>query len=301
MADPLQDHFGTRIPGEEIMTADTDETTGDCDLTLFVACYNEEGGIINSITTAIAAAEDVGLSYEIIVVDDASTDGSVKLVKEFMAEHPQIPIKLVVNDANQGVGTNYVKAAFFGRGKYLRMICGDDVETKDVLVSIFKRIGEADMILSYHVDTSARTFFRRFVSRAFTILVNILSGYRIKYYNGLAVHLRYSILLWHTNSQGLGFQAENIARLLSHGATYLEVPVVAGERAAGRSKAFAIRNIFSVGHVVLEIFITRLRRMLFPQSLSAHNRNEAVFSTPAFTRRARADGPGIVETSPAPK
>jgi glycosyltransferase involved in cell wall biosynthesis len=281
-----------RIPGKDIMNVDIDETAGECQLTLFVACYCEEQGIIPSIRTAIAAAEEVGLSHEVIVVDDASTDGSVKLVKEFMAEHPQIPIKLIVNDVNQGVGANYVKAAVFGRGKYFRMICGDDVETKEILVAIFKRIGEADMILSYHTDTSARTRFRLFVSRAFTFLVNVLSGYRIKYYNGLAVHLRYNILRWHTNSQGFGFQAENITRLLGLGATYIEVGVPAGERAAGTSKAFALRNIFSVGHVILEIFLGRVRRILFPRSASLFKRNEAVFCTPAFEGRLAVAGPG---------
>src|SRR5436853_5434346 len=99
-----------------------------CELTLFVACFNEEVGIIPTLETVLAAVEEVGCSYEVLVIDDASTDNSVKLVRQFMAEHLTLPITLYVNDVNQGLGVNFSEAAFRGRGRYYRLICGDNVE-----------------------------------------------------------------------------------------------------------------------------------------------------------------------------
>jgi len=246
------------------MMALTPELTHDCDLSLFVACYNEEEGIIPTLDTVVAAAREVGITYDVVIIDDCSTDRSVEVIVEYLRTHPDLPITLFVNEVNQGVGSNYAEGSFRCRGRYYRMICGDNVESKDTLVSIFRRIGEADMIIPYPADTTFRGPFRRGVSRAFTILVNLLSGHRIRYYNGLAVHFRYNVMRWHSNSHGFGFQADLITRLLDLKATYIEIPVYPNERAAGATKAFKFRNICSVGHTLLEIWLRRLGKLVYP-------------------------------------
>jgi glycosyltransferase involved in cell wall biosynthesis len=246
------------------MMALTPELTHDVDLSLFVACYNEEEGIVPTLDTVVAAAREVGITYDIVIIDDCSTDRSVEVIVEYLRTHPDLPITLFVNEVNQGVGSNYAEGAFRCRGKYYRMICGDNVESKDNLVSIFRRIGEADMIIPYPADTTFRGPFRRGVSRAFTILVNLLSGHRIRYYNGLAVHFRYNVMRWHSNSHGFGFQADLITRLLDLKATYIEIPVYPNERAAGATKAFKFRNMCSVGHTLLEIWLRRLGKLVYP-------------------------------------
>lgn len=246
------------------MMALTPELTHDCDLSLFVACYNEEEGIVSTLDTVVAAATEVGISYDIVIIDDCSTDRSVKVILEYLETHPGLPITLYVNSVNQGLGSNYAEGAFRCRGKYYRLICGDNVESKETLVSIFKHIGHADIVIPYPADTAFRGLFRRLVSRSYTMLVNVLSGYSIRYYNGLAVHLRYNVMRWHSNSHGFGFQADLITRLLDLKATYIEIPVYPNERAAGATKAFKFRNICSVGHTLLEIWLRRLGKLVYP-------------------------------------
>ncbi|MGO9108220.1 MAG: glycosyltransferase family 2 protein [Thermoguttaceae bacterium] len=244
------------------MNACLTETAAECDLSLFVACYNEEEGILPTLNTVLAALQEVGCTYDIVIVDDASQDRSVPLIEQFMEEHPEVPITLVVNEFNQGLGVNYVEAAFRGRGRYYRAICGDDVESKETLISVFRRLGEADIILTYHADASARTWLRRMISRTYTGLVNLLSGCRIRYYNGLAVLPRYDVMRWHPNSPGFGFQADLVTRLLYMGATSLEIPVIPKERGNGKSNALKFKNLCSVAHSLLEIFIRRLGRIM---------------------------------------
>ena len=247
------------------MTATPPELTHDCDLSLFVACYNEEEGIIPTLDTVVAAATEVGISYDIVIMDDCSTDRSVELIVEYLRTHPDLPITLYVNEVNQGVGANYAEAAFRCRGKYYRMICGDNVESKEALVTIFRRVGEADMIIPYPADTTFRGPFRRGVSRSFTLLVNLLSGYRVRYYNGLAVHYRYNVMRWHSNSHGFGFQADLLTRLLSRGLSYKEIAVYGQERQAGNSKALTFRNFASVAHSLQNIVIRRASKLLYGQ------------------------------------
>jgi len=246
------------------MTATTPELTHDCDLSLFVACYNEQDGIVPTLETVVAAVTEVGISYDIVIIDDCSTDHTVEVILRYLESHPTLPITLFVNGVNQGLGSNYAEGAFRCRGKYYRLICGDNVESKETLVSIFRHIGEADIIIPYPADTTFRGPFRRLVSSSFTTLVNLLSGYSIRYYNGLAVHLRYNVMRWHSNSHGFGFQADLITRLLDLKASYIEIPVYPNERAAGATKAFKFRNMCSVGHTLLEIWLRRLGKLVYP-------------------------------------
>ncbi|MEI6657458.1 MAG: glycosyltransferase family 2 protein [Planctomycetota bacterium] len=250
------------------MTALTPELTHDCDLSLFVACYNEEEGIVPTLETVVAAVTEVGISYDVVIIDDCSTDHTVDVILRFFKANPTLPITLYVNGVNQGLGSNYAEGAFRCRGKYYRLICGDNVESKESLVSIFRHIGEADIVIPYPADTAFRGPFRRLVSRSFTVLVNWLSGYSIRYYNGLAVHLRYNVMRWHSNSHGFGFQADLITRLLDLKATYIEIPVYPNERAAGATKAFKFRNICSVSHTLLEIWLRRLGKLVYPAAAS---------------------------------
>ena len=244
------------------MNACLTDTETQCDLSLFVACYNEESGIIPTLETLLAALHEAGCSYDITIIDNASLDRSVELIEQFMAENPDVPITLVRNEFNQGLGVNYVEAAFLGRGRYYRAICGDDVESKETLVRVFERLGEADILLTYHADASARPWMRRMISRTYTRLVNLLSGCRIRYYNGLAVLPRYDVMRWHPNSPGFGFQADLVTRLLYIGATCREIPVIPKERTDGKSSALKFKNLCSVAHSLLEIFIRRVGRFL---------------------------------------
>jgi glycosyltransferase involved in cell wall biosynthesis len=232
-------------------------------LTLFVACYNEEENIKDTLDTVVEACAEVNVSYEIIVIDDASKDRSVEIIQNYVLTHPLVKLKLVVNAQNQGLGTNYVEGAFLGSGEWYRLICGDNVEPKETLVKVFSQIGKADLIIPFQVNCPGRSASRMLLSKAYTSLVNAISGNSIRYYNGLCLTKRWLVMRWHPSSHGFGIQADLVTRLISVGATYLELPVDARERANGNSKAITFKNFCSVGHSLLNIFIRRCSKILY--------------------------------------
>jgi dolichol-phosphate mannosyltransferase len=227
------------------------------DLTLFVACYNEEENIVCTLEEIARAMSALNLLWEVIVIDDASTDRSVAIIKQYMNEHADYPIILMECASNKGLAQNFIDSAFLGRGKYYRIINGDNVESSDQIASILSHIGEADIIIPFHSQNRGRSPFRVRLSRMFTFLVNLLSGYRLKYYNGCSVHLRYDVMRWHVNCSGFDFQANLIVRLLRQGRTYIEIPVVGGERAFGYSKALTLKNFFSAARFFMDLAFQR--------------------------------------------
>lgn len=68
-------------------------------------------------------------NFEIIVCDDHSSDNTVAVVKGI--SDPRI--KLVENPVNLGMGENWNKALSYARGKYVKLLCGDDILYPDCL------------------------------------------------------------------------------------------------------------------------------------------------------------------------
>ena len=58
------------------------------DLTIFVSCYNETPYIIRTLDTLRSALAELKFSYEIIVIDDCSRDGSADLLKDYIRANP---------------------------------------------------------------------------------------------------------------------------------------------------------------------------------------------------------------------
>lgn len=228
------------------------------DISIYVSCYNEEEFIVDSLNTIIAALQQAGRTFEVIVIDDCSKDRSVELVQTYIEQHPDINIILRVNKKNKGLAQNYVDGAFIGRGKYYRLICGDNAEPIETIVNVLNKIGEADIIVPYYVSAEGKSASRQFISKSFTQLINFISGNKINYYNGLQVHLRYNVMRWHPNTRGFGFQAALLCTLLELGFTHTQVPCITVERRGGGGNALNWKNLRSVMHTMASILLRRL-------------------------------------------
>lgn len=73
-------------------------------LSIIVPCYNEERSIRSMLDRVIKATLPAGVSREIIIVNDCSTDRSVEVVESFVNAHPQEEIRLYHHERNSGKG-----------------------------------------------------------------------------------------------------------------------------------------------------------------------------------------------------
>lgn len=226
-------------------------------ISFIVTCYNEEKNVVGAIEKVHSAAKQLNLGHEIIVFDDASKDKTAQVVQEYIKNHPEVPVFLQQNKINRGVAYNFVEGAFIGKCNYCRLICGDDIEPIHTHIEILKQMGKADLIIPYYKKIVGRTWFRHLISFSFTKLVNFISGYSLKYYNGCPIIKRYDLMRWHVEATGLGYQAEFITRLLRQGRNYYEIAVDGYDREG--SVSLRIRNIVSVTHSIIKIFLQRLR------------------------------------------
>jgi len=91
-------------------------------LSVLMTAYNREKYIAEAIESVLASTYK---NFELIIVDDCSTDNTFSIAKKYAANDNRI--KLYVNDSNLGQFANRNKAASYASGKYLKFVDSDDI------------------------------------------------------------------------------------------------------------------------------------------------------------------------------
>ena len=214
-------------------------------LSIFVPCFNEEKNITKTLNNIKEAVE--GINYEILVANDGSKDRTVEFVEKFKKENQNLNIKIFSNKINRGLGFNYYETAYKAEGKYYMQLMGDASEPPNTIKKMLENLGKAEIIMAYFPGKNdKRSLPRRFISKAFVILLNIITFNNLKRYNGPAIHLLENVKLYKRGAVGMGYQAELITFLLTLNKTYKEVLTETIEREFGTSKAITLNNILNV-------------------------------------------------------
>ncbi len=224
-------------------------------VTFIVPCYNEAKNISGTLAEIDAAFRASGLaSYEIVVVDDCSTDNTGEIVAARAASDPRV--RLVTNKQNLSLGGAYKVGVKTAHGTYVIMVPGDNAHPHDGITPILQQAGKADIIIPYVRNPHARSWLRRMGSRAFTSLVNALFGLDVPYFNGLVLHKTALLRTIDIRANDFAYQAEALVKLLRNGASYSKIPVDIAERAEGHSSALRPRNIYRVIKTILSLWVS---------------------------------------------
>ncbi|MEJ8756635.1 glycosyltransferase family A protein [Pontibacter sp. H259] len=90
-------------------------------VSVLMTSYNREKYIGQAIESVLASTYN---NFELIIVDDKSSDKTVEITRSFAAADSRI--KVYINDQNLGDYSNRNKAAAFAKGKYLKYVDSDD-------------------------------------------------------------------------------------------------------------------------------------------------------------------------------
>lgn len=233
------------------------------DVTFYIPCLNEEENIAATLETVFEAVKAFPYRCEIIAVDDGSRDSTLEILKAKAASNPPVPIRIVENSENKGLGYNYFAAAFQARGEYYMLVNGDNVEPAATLRAILAQKGQADMVIPHFGKKDRRGWNRRLVSWLFTAIVNTLTFNRVRYYNGPVLHRTENVRRHHAETVGYGYQAELLCKLLNDGKNYCHVLVQNSDRERGFSKAFSLGNILSVSNSLFHIAFRQFVRFVW--------------------------------------
>ncbi|NMC77302.1 MAG: SDR family NAD(P)-dependent oxidoreductase [Candidatus Methanofastidiosa archaeon] len=220
-------------------------------ISILVPAFNEEKNLQGTLERIIKALNVTVEDFEIIICNDGSTDNT-RIVADQLAKDHEF-VKVIHNSTNMGLGYCYQLGIEIAEKQLFIYIPGDNTWPYRSLLELFGNIGKADIITSYSSNPQVRTRVRRIVSKGYTNVLNILSGYRMHYYNGLTIYPTDFLKKISIKTTGFGFQAETLLRALTAGYSVTEVALPIDERTSGKSKAVNIKNIISVVQTIFRI------------------------------------------------
>lgn len=136
----------------------------DIKISVVVPNYNYEKFMVQRIYSILAQTEKI---YELIILDDCSTDGSRKLIDEIVEEiSPYINVKKIYNKENTGIAfKQWAKGFKLAKGDYVWIAEADDCCKRTLLTNLLKPIinnKDKSIYLSYSdtafINTWAKIF-----------------------------------------------------------------------------------------------------------------------------------------------
>lgn len=133
-------------------------------ISLVIPLYNEAGNILPLVTSAVTVFEELGRDYEIILVNDGSTDGTADEIAQAAARWPAC--RELRMPRNSGQALALLAGLRDARGEFLAMMDGDGQNDPRDLPALLALVesGRVDLACGWRVDRHDSTL-RRIMSR----------------------------------------------------------------------------------------------------------------------------------------
>ena len=222
-------------------------------ISFVVTALNEEASIEPTVQQILIAAEGRFLDYEILLVNDGSTDATGMMMEELAAENSKI--RVLHNQHNLGLGGAYKRGLMVAKLDYIIWVPGDNETTSEGLIQVLSQIGKADIVIPYVVNPEYRFWLRRLVSWGFTSLLNFRFRLRVPYYNGIVVHRTELLKKYSPPTNGYAYQAAALIEILKQGYSWVAVGTINAPRQSGKSKTVKLQNIISVFKTLVYLLV----------------------------------------------
>jgi glycosyltransferase involved in cell wall biosynthesis len=234
-----------------MMPSDTENS-----LSIIIPAYNEEEGLEESYNEAVQAAETLGITYQIIIVDDCSTDNTPMIAAKLSYNKHTDWIR---NDRNLNLGGAYQVGLAKANCSHVTWVPGDANHPSADLVRVYRHLGSADVLIAMPDNPEIRTLFRRIISKSYTVLVNLITKNNIPYYNGLSVYKTDFVKSLEVVSTDFSFQAEILVKALFNNSSYRVCSTSLRKPDGKDSKALSFKNLVAIFNMLLLFLILRFK------------------------------------------
>ena len=212
-------------------------------ISVFLPAHNEEGNIervVEGFKTELPKLTD---DYEIIVVDDGSSDQTGEIADRMAsADHH---IRVVHHSENRGYGAAVVSGINAANKPYVMLTDGDGQFDPADCALLATTLTDYDVVVGSRIKRADPTM-RRLNGKAWSVLMRLLFGLRITDLDcGFKMFRREMLSNLELEAEGAMISAELMAKLVGRGARIAEVgvhhlPRIAGEQ-SGNSLAVIAR------------------------------------------------------------
>lgn len=210
-------------------------------LSVVIPAFNEKDTIEDVVKEATEALKDMKIDYEIVLIDDGSTDGTSKIIDK-LAKVKEI--RAVHHEKNKGF-TGAMKTAFASARKHLVFLAPADGQFDfGALNNFVEAIKGYDVAIAYRVENE-EPFSRKLNSRVFHKLCSILFNINFREISTVSIWRRrvlQSVEIESDNRSAM-MLPELIYKAMQKRCRFTEVPIHWRLRRGGEAKGAGVVTI----------------------------------------------------------
>ena len=224
-------------------------------ISVVVPVYNEEPSLRDLVDELAHALDALGEAWEVIVVDDGSTDGTFATLAQLNSERTGVRVVRLRRNAGKAAALDAGFAE--AEGNTVVTIDGDGQDDPVEIAALLTKLDEGYDLVAGWKSTRRDPFARRFVSRIFNGVTSRVSGLRLHDMNCGLKAMRAEVL----EDIRLYGELHRFLPVLAHyrGFRVTEVPVNHRPRRHGRSRYGLERYVRGFLDLLTVTFMGRYR------------------------------------------
>ena len=150
----------------------------DESLSIIIPAYNEEGNLRNLISYTREDAKKISRDFEIIIINDGSSDKTGLVSELFAKKHKNV--RVIHHKKNQGLALAWRSGIQACKKDIILYIEGDGQQPLKDQHDLLEKIKHADLVLGFRSDRSDYSFFRKLLSRGYLFLIWLFFNLKYK-------------------------------------------------------------------------------------------------------------------------
>jgi len=177
-------------------------------ISIVLPAYNEQQNIERTVSRTIEAVRPLFEKFEIIIVDDASTDGTLRIARHLESRHPEI--RVIHNERNIGQGACQLLAFSLARYELVTHNGMDYCFDFNDLPKMLALMEDADVVCAARTGRPGYTAYRRFLSWVNRMLLRVLFPLRLSDYNFVQIYRKEVLDAVNVRARSAGFVVPEI-------------------------------------------------------------------------------------------
>jgi glycosyltransferase involved in cell wall biosynthesis len=219
-------------------------------LSVVVPCYNEEGSLELFIPQLMAEAGGFS-AFEVIVVDDASTDRSPQIIASLAR---QFGLHVITNPINLGLGGAMRRGFDAARMEWLTYFAADGQVPAEEVRKFAPFMNGYDLIIGRRHSAPDYTRYRRIASRVYTTWVSLAFGLRLRDFNWMQAWRRSLWAEYGSRSNSVFICGEFLVRSQRANPRMVEIEIAYRARRAGHSKNGSPKAALKAAGDIVRVF-----------------------------------------------
>lgn len=231
-------------------------------ISIIIPTLNEVSNIDNTVFRLKKLVKEIKIKYEVIFVDDKSTDGTIQKIENYKKKFKLI--KLIISNKRRGLGYALKQGVDLSKGKYILFLDADNSVQNNFLKIMIKNKNNNTLVIGSRYINGSKIRGVSKIKIFFSRLLNIIIS---KIFDIKAVDISHSLRIFPStfkiktaNYKHPSFFWEHSIKAKKKNIKIIEIPVNFDERKSGKSKNSFFKLFKSIIMSIKYLYLLKLNK-----------------------------------------